>query len=107
MANQKKTPPAYDVTTYLGRSQAVNSSIDSATAKKRQNSFKDLAGPVAGAAMLGATVAGGLAGAPFVPFVAPLAGLSYIASKGKARAERKSQKKANKMKPIRGQMGGR
>jgi hypothetical protein len=104
MANQKKTPPEYDVNTYLGRSQHVNSSIDAATAKKRQNSFKDLAGPVAGAAMLATTVAGGLAGAPFVPFIAPIAGLSYIANKGKERAERKSHKKP---KPIRGQMGGR
>jgi len=100
-------PKEYDVTTYLGRSQAVNSSIDPKTARQRQKSFKDLAGPAAGAGMLAATVAGAAAGAPFMPFVAPIAGLAYVASKGKHRAEVKAQKKENKLKPMRGQRGGR
>jgi|DEB3_MinimDraft_2_1074329.scaffolds.fasta_scaffold01406_3 uncharacterized protein (DUF885 family) len=100
-------PKEYDVTTYLGRSQAVNSSIDAKTARQRQKSFKDLVGPAAGVGMVATTIAGAAAGAPFMPFVAPIAGMAYIASKGKHRAEVKAQKKANKLKPMRGQSGGR
>ena len=100
-------PKEYDVTSYLGRSQAVNSSISKATARQRRNSFKDLAGPVAGLGVLATTVAGGALGAPFMPFVAPIAGMSYVASRGKARAERKAKKEEIKLKPMRGQRGGR
>jgi hypothetical protein len=104
----KKKSDQYDLNSYLGRSQYVNSTIDSKTAKKRQNAFKDLAGPVSGAAMLGTTVAGAALGAPFMPFVAPIAGLAYVASRGKARSERKESNakasaaavKRNRPKPV-------
>lgn len=89
MPNRKN----YDVTSYLGRSQYVNSTIDSKTAKKRQRSFKKTIGPAAGVGMAGLTVGGALAGAPFIPFVAPIAGLSYIANEGKKRAEKKAHNK--------------
>lgn len=89
MPNKKN----YDVTSYLGRSQYVNSTIDSKTAKKRQRSFKKTIGPAAGVGMAGLTVGGALAGAPFMPFVAPIAGLSYIANEGKKRAEKKAHNK--------------
>jgi hypothetical protein len=107
MATSKKTPKEYDVTSYLGRSQYVNSTIDAKTAKQRQKDFKNIAGPVAGIGMLGATVLGGALGAPFLPAVPVLGSLAYVASKGKKRAEAKAQKKANKLKPMRGQVGGR
>jgi len=90
MAPRKKSS-SYDLDSYLGRSQYVNSSIDKKTARQRQNSFKDIVGSAAGVGMIGLAAAGALVGAPIGPAVAPMAGLAYIASKGKQRAERKQK----------------
>lgn len=90
MAPRKKSS-SYDLDSYLGRSQYVNSSIDKKTAKQRQNSFKDTVGPAAGVGMGVLAAGGALIGAPLGLAVAPMAGLAYIASKGKQRAERKQK----------------
>jgi hypothetical protein len=111
MAAAKKTPPQYDVTSYLGRSQYVNSTIDAKTAKLRQKQFKKVIGPAAGIGMLAASVGGAIVGAPFMPAVLPLAAMSYVAAKGKdsaeRRAHRKGERKAERAKTIREQTRGR